>query len=231
MNRRKIAFASLSVSLVIGLVLSSLILDLQIPFGVYLCSVFLLFVFNILLSKSFKSILRNTITLSDKDLERKSEKACEIYLLSNIDKIKIKTTTKGTIREIYIWFCNGQSMFINGLEKIEEFRSNLLSKIDKKITVKKITEPIDFDHPLFYPALGLVISFACVYLIKLILNLDELNIKVVSYAFLVYVLAVGLYFIFLKPIAKRYGSQKRAVDYIFGITMVCAGMFFLIVML
>lgn len=155
----------------------------------------------------------------------------EVCLLSDVTKIKIKTTTKGTIREIYIWFCNGQSMFINGLEKIEEFQSNLLNKIDKKVTVKKITEPIDFDHLLFYPALGLIISFACVYLTKLILNLDEFNMKMVLYAFLIYVLAVGLYFIFLKPIAKRYGSQKRAVDYIFGITMVCAGISFLILVL
>lgn len=230
-NRRKIAFTTLSASLIIGLVLASLISNFPIPIGVYLCFVIVLFVSNILLRKSFKSILRNTITLSNKELERTSKNVHEVYLLSNINKVKIKTTTKGTIREIYVWFRNGESMFINGLENFEEFQNNLLIKIDNKVTVNKTTEPIDFDHPLFYLTLGPLISFVCVFFIKTVVNLDVLNIKLMSYAFLIYVLMVGIYFIYSKPIATRYGKEKKTADYIFGLIMICTVICFLVSLL
>jgi hypothetical protein len=227
-NRREKAFTTLSISLMIGLVLASKILDFPVSVFGYLCFAIALFLSSILLFRSFYYLSQIKIYLSNQTLERINKKASEGFLIANINSVKIKRTTRNTIREIQICFRDGKSIFVNALEDFEQFRTELLNNPGNKIVIKEIREPIDFDHPLFYSILGLLISFAGVYLITLIANLDYFKAKVILFVVSVYIFAVGIYFIYAKPISKRYGNQKKITDYIFGFIMVCFGVYIFI---
>ncbi|MDD5530648.1 MAG: hypothetical protein PHX21_11580 [bacterium] len=227
-SRRKKAFITLSISLIMGLLLASKILDFPVSVFDYLCFAIALFLSGTLLFRSFNFLFRTKIYLSGQTLERINQKTSESFLTSNINRVKIKRTTRNTIREIYIRFYDGKSIFINALEDFEQFRTELINNINKDIAIKEIREPIDFDHPLFYSILGLLISFAGVYLIKLVANLDYFKAKAFLFGISAYIFAVGIYFICAKPISKRYGVQKKVSDYIFGFIIVCIGIYIFI---
>ncbi|MDD2889671.1 MAG: hypothetical protein PHE49_03400 [bacterium] len=227
-NRRKRAFTTLSISLIIGLILASKILDFPVSVFGYLCFATALFLSSILLFKSFDYLSQIKIYLSNQIIERTNQKASESFLIANINNVKIKRTTRNTIREIYIWSRDGKSTFINALEDFEQFRTELINKIGKNIPIKEMREKIDFDHPLFYSILGLLISFVGVYLIKTIASLDYFKTKVILFVVSVYIFAVGVYFICTKPISKRYGNKKKFADYIFGFIMVCFSVYIFI---
>lgn len=138
--------------------------------------------------------------LSKKFLFRGKEK----FLVEKINKVKIKRTINNTIREIGIFFDDGKSLFINGLNNFEKFRFNLLKKVGKNVVVKNTREPMDFDNIFFYPILGLILSFGTVYLLNLMTNFSYQTMKIVLYILIIYVFIVGIYFIISKPISKRY---------------------------
>lgn len=145
------------------------------------------------------------IYLSKEVLERKKNNMSEKYLIKDIEKIKIKRTIKGNVREIYIYLRNGKSIFINGLDKFEDFVNVLLNGINKNITIKKFSEPIDFDSVFFYPVLGLILSLLTGYLFKLLYSLSLEAMKIVYVVSIIYVFLMVVFFIFSKPIKKRYG--------------------------
>jgi hypothetical protein len=222
-NRRKKAYATLSISLTVGLVLASKALGFPITVIDYLYFITAFFLLGLLSFRSLNFLLQTKIVLSTQLLERMGRNATERFVIANIVRVKIKRTTNHAIRETYIWLRDGKSVFISAVENFEQFRNELIDRLDKNVTVTETREPIDFDHPLFYSILGLPISFIGLYLTRLITNFDCAKIEIALLIFSVYLLAVGIYFIYAKPISKRYGSQKRATDFLFGAFMVCSG--------
>jgi hypothetical protein len=223
MTRRKKAFTTLLVSLLIGLFLASKILNFPISIIIYLSITIILFCIDALFFRSFDFLLLTKIILSEKSLKRITRNESENFLIATIDKIKIKRTSKNSIREIYIRFRDGKNIAINGLVNFKQFQNDLKEIISKDVSIKEIREPIDFDHPLFYAILGLPISFVGVYLIKLMTNLDYLKVKIMLVGFSFFMLLEGIYFISAKPISKRYGDTRKFVDFIFGFTMISIG--------
>jgi hypothetical protein len=223
LNRRKRAFATMSISVTVGSILASRFLDFPIPIIGFLCLILVFFLSGILFFRSFDYLMQTKICLSDKAIKRINKKASESFLISNINRVRVKKTTKNTIREIYIWLCDGKSIFITALEDFEQFQKNLASKICKDIAIREISEVIDYDHPLFYSVFGLAISAIGIYAIKLVVNLDYLKTKSIIFVFSIYVFTLGIYFIYARPISKRYGNQKQIIDYIFGLAMVLFG--------
>jgi hypothetical protein len=230
-KRRKKAYLTLSLSLIVGLVLSSLIFNYPITllvYFVYLVTILLLgcFSFNF-----FHKLLQTKILLSNSLLTRISNKVPEEYPLCDIRRVKIKWTTNNTIREIYIWLKNSNSVYITALDKFEDFKKELITKLTKNnitIPIEEIHEPMDFDHPLFYSILGLPISALGVYFFKIASSIDYNYLKIGSITFAVYLVALGLYFIASKPISKRSGNKTIASDYIMGIFMILSSVFILI---
>ncbi len=172
-SRRKKAFLTLSISLMIGLILASIISDFIISFIFYLSFAIALLASNVLLFSSFKLFLLIKITLSEQFIERSNNKGYESFLVTDITRIRIKRTTKKSIREISIYFRNGKSLAINALEDFEQFLYDLIISVNENTVIKEIHEPINFDHPLFYSLLGQLISFIGVYLMKLVLNMGS----------------------------------------------------------
>jgi len=222
-NRIKKAYATLLISLIVGQILASKILHFPITIINYFYFIIAFFLLGVLSFRLLNFLLHIKIVLSTQMLERINNKTSESFLIKNIIKVKIKRTTKNTIREIYIWLQDGKSVFISAIENFEQFRNDLISKLDKNVAVREMHEPIDFDHPLFYSVLGLPISFIGVYLIKLITNFNYARIGIALLVFSVYLLVIGIYFIYAKPISKRYGNKTRIIDFAFGIFMICSG--------
>jgi len=222
-TRRKRAYLTLSTSLMLGLFLSSLIFNYSVGIGRYLLvatSIFLLGAFSF---SFLRKLTKTTINLSSQTLERVTNKVSEKYLLNEIEKIKIKWTANNAIREIYIYLNNGKSIFISALDNFEAFKKDLLDKLDKNITIKEMHEPLDFDHPLFYSLLGLPISTIGVLAVKLIPYLNYQHIKFLETVFSIYLLALGIYFIAMKPLSKRYGDKTVIADYLIGLAMIGLG--------
>lgn len=198
--RRRKAFLSLSISYWCGLILVSILFNFQIYFLFLGFFALILFLANLWLKIFFDKFLRIETYLSKEFLIRMKEK----ILIKDINKIKIKRTSKNTIREIYIYLNNGKSIFFNGLNNFEKFTDELLKLVDKKSIIKNINEPINFDSVFFYPILGLILSFGTVYLLKIMTNFNYQTLKIFLYASIIYVILLAIYFVASKPISKRY---------------------------
>jgi hypothetical protein len=224
--RRKNAYATLSISLIVGLMVASVILSSPVSIDGYLLVVVMIFLLGAFSFRYFRNLSRTKINLSSQSLKRIVNGVSEEYLISNINRIKVKWTTNNTIREVYIWLVNGRSIYISALDHFEEFKKDLLGKSDKGVKIEETREPLDFDHPLFYSILGLPISTVGVYIFKSIPFLDYQHIKIMVIAFSGYLLVLGIYFIAVKPLSRRYEEKIMVSDYVTGILMICLGMIF-----
>jgi len=231
-SRREKAFLSLSISFLIGLVLASILFKLSIPYLFFGLIFLFLFLMNLSIRKFFNKFLKMETYLSKEFLIRGKRKflinlsirkffnkflKMETYLskeflirgkrkflIKKINKLTIKKTTNNTIREIGIFFDDGKSLFVNGLDNSKNFEINLLKNVDKKVIIKNIREPIDFDNIFFYPFLGLILSFGSVYLLKLMTDLSYRSLQIILGVSMIYVLLLAMYLITSKPIKKRY---------------------------
>jgi hypothetical protein len=205
--RRKIAYIRLSISLLVGTVLVSIIPYFNIPIYIYFIITVSLFLIGVYSFSFFKKLLPVKILLTETTIERLNNKVKEDYLLSDIYRIDIKYTTNNTIREIYIEFENGKKIFATALERFDEFRKELLKKSNKGIVVKEIHEHIDFDHPMFYTLLGLFLGVVIVLLIK---GMNELSARYLVIGLIVcviYIIALSVYLILTKQITRRIGKN------------------------
>lgn len=198
--RREKAFLVLSVSLFFGSILSSILFNFQISYLFFIGFALFFVLMNFWLKKFFNKFLKIKTSLSKELLIRGKEK----FFIKKIIKLRIKRTTNNTIREIRMFFDDGKSLFINGLSNFEKFEKSLLKKVNKKVVVKNIREPMDFDSVFFYPILGLMLSFGTIYLLKMMTTFSDQTMKVILWVSTLYVFLMGLYLIISKPISKRY---------------------------
>jgi hypothetical protein len=198
--RREKAFLSLSVSLFFGLILASILFDFPILYLFFVGFALFLFLMNFWLKIFFNKYLKMKTCLSKEFLIRGKGK----FLIKKISKLTIKKTTNNTIREIGLFFCDGKSLFINGLSNFEKFEENLIKNINKNVVIKNIRELMDFDSIFFYPILGLILSFGTVYLLNIMTNFSYQTMQIILYISIIYVFLMGTYFIISKPISKRY---------------------------
>jgi hypothetical protein len=230
-NRRKKAYITFSISLIIGLFLSSMIFDFPTAFINCYLTIGAMFIIGLFSFRFFRYLLQTKILLSNESLVRVNNQLHEEYSLGKIKHLKIKWTTNNTIREIYVWLEDGKSIFLTGLDNFEQFRKDLLGKLGKEVAIKEVHEILDFDHPLFYLILGLVLSGIDVVFMKLIAGFNFQNIQILLSALFIYMFILGIYFIIAKPISKRLNNQKKAIDYLSGLVMIGAGVFIFILRL
>lgn len=227
LNRRKKAFVTLLISLTIGIFLFSMLFNFPIsPAGFLSVGVIFLFL-AIITIRHISSLAEMKICIRNEEIERLKGTAGEKYSISGINVLRIKRRTNGIIREIYISFHN-RNLCINAFEEqFEQLKDTLVGKVNKNVIVKEIREPLNFDHPLFYPVLGLLIGGAGVWFLKYIVNTDYSKMKIILSSFSGYTLLVAIYFLFKKPISIGAGKSQLITDYIFGIIMICAAIFIL----
>lgn len=222
-KRRKLAYSALSVSLIIGTFISSIVYQFPVSPIIYLLLAMSLLLIGTFSLYFFEKISILKIILSKELLQRKSSHSEEDYFLTEIKKVKIKWTTNNNIREIYIWMSNDRSVFLTGLKSFEKFRKDLLARIGKQVAVQEWREPINFDGWWFYPLLGLLISNLSILAFKNLINLNYHQFKFSMWLFAGYLITLGLYFILATPIAKRSGKRTKIQDYIMGTLILVSG--------
>lgn len=229
LNRRKKAFIALLVSSMIGFVLFSFLFNFSLSPMVFLLIGVSCLLVLILALRAINSSLKIKIRILDQAIERAKDKTVEKYPLSSISTVKIKRRTNGIIREIYIYFDNHKPLFINALEEeFENLKNNLIEKAQSKIIIKEIHEPLDFDHLLFYPILGLIISFIFLLVLKLAVSVDYSILRILDIVFAIYTFVLAIYFFIKKPISTRSGKNQIVADYIFSVIMVAISVLVLV---
>ncbi len=222
-NRREIAYASLLISLTIGMFFWELLFDLQVLFpGTVIVGLLLLLTW-LYFHSFFKSIKDIKVRISDKYLQRFEHSIWVKYPLEDIIKINIKHTTRKTIREVAVFTREGKNIFINGLEEFDKFTKELCASAGKEVEIKEITEPFDFDHTLFYPVLGILLSFIGISFFKLVINFNSQNIKLLFVIFSIYLVGLGGYFLYTRPISKSYGKNRMVADWVWATILISAG--------
>ncbi len=223
-TRRKKAYLTLSASLMAGLILASTILSFPISFGGYLLTLAAIFLIGASSLSFFRDLSKIELHLSGQSLTRVIGGVSEQYPLAKIKHVKIKWTTRHTVREINLWLDGQKGLSATALNHFEEFRNDLLDKLDKNILVKEIHEPLDFDHPLFYSILGLPISFIGLLVFKSISVLDYRHLKIGFIALSAYLFSLGVYFFATQPLSKASGNRTVTSDFIAGALMICSAM-------
>jgi len=219
-DRRKKAFTTLIISIWFGLIISAfdfIISNILLSVIFLLTFAIFLYISRVLTIKSLNYFSQIRFLVNDESIERKTKKSEEIYLFKDITKLSIKRTSKGYIREVGVLLKDGNSIFINGLNDFESFREKLINNCSKSIKIKKINEPIDFDHPFYYLFFGFIVSSISTMFIRLIAGLNSSNLEIIYLTLLFYNLIVSLFIILAKPISRRFGKTTQITDYILGI--------------
>ena len=221
-DRRRKAFTSLIVSLLIFSTLFSIdliIKNIRISIIVFTFLALILFLSRIMTFKFLKNLLKMEIMITDNYLLKiwnKTEVKC---FFNEIKYIKIKKTSKGYNRAIEIFAKTKSNININGLDNFEKFEQELIKKIDNS-KIKLVKEPLDFDHPFFYPIFGLLVSFLSIYGFRMLVGLDYQSIKIFYYTVLIFNFFISIYFFITKPLSKTFEKKKINPDYIFSVLII-----------
>lgn len=219
-NRRILAYTMLIIFFFTGLMLFSfdyLLEYLNISIYILLTLALILYLSRVILIKYFNSIANMNVELNKKNIKKNNFE----YLLKDIEKIRVKKTTKNLIREIKICFNNKSVTYIdNSLDNLEDFFKNLKKYTSKEVVIKTINEPLDFDHFMFYSILGVMISFLSINATKGFVNLSINNINLISYIISIASFILGIYFIIYKPIYKRDEKANKNSDIIWGLVFI-----------
>ena len=172
--------------------------------------------------KFLKSFARIKVVLTATSLIREFEEHVISCDFKDIKLIKIKRTSRGFIREIKIIADASTDVHINGLYEFDRFEQQLLSKLDQSTTIRRITEAVDYDHPLFYPVFGMLVSIASVYSIRIVSGLDTQNVIVFLYSILLVNLIASIFIFVYKPFTKTFGNKRIHLDYLIGTIIILA---------
>lgn len=232
MNRRKIAFLSLELSLLITIsacfynyiIISPLIAVLVI----LVCLIIMLFIYSkvsIMLDKQKKY----EFYINNNELERQLLEIKETYDINDIESIRVKRTSKKSIREINFNLKNNETIFINGLnaDDFKLFLDNIL-EINKNIIIKEFNEPIDLDHALFYPILGIICGVITSVIFKLMLNINEDTYTIIKNIASSLIIIIGIFWFIKKPTSRTYGKNIVYKDIIVSIVFVIVGLLMLL---
>lgn len=215
-NRRITAYTTLILSFFISSIIFSFNYISQyfnIFLYIALVVIILLFLSRIVVVKYFNSLLKTDVGLTSDYIRKNKTK----YLIKNIKKIIIKKTTKGYTRETKLKFNNNTSTYINNsVDNIDELMVELQKYLPKKVIIKTIREPLNYDHPTFYFLLGILLSFISIKSMKFLFNTNEDYMKLTSYSISFFAIMIGIYFIAYKPIYKRDEKKGQIADYIWG---------------
>jgi len=225
MNRRKIAFKKLVTSFFVTAGVFSYPALSAYPAqsaAVMLLAAGILYFTVLKVDKVLESQKNLCICLTDSALVWKFDRVDRSLPFCEIRRIRIKRTSKGTIREITI-AAGKEQTYINGLRDFEAFADDLTGRT-ANIEVTHFKEPIDFDHPLFYVFLGITLGTLATSFVSSVLRIGGVGLRYFQLFIAAYLVLTGAFFLLKKPIGGRYGEKKVSPDLVFGVLFLFAGM-------
>jgi hypothetical protein len=212
----------LTLGLVGGLTMDSPFETWQLAIGACLCFAALLSL-RALVLRTFTMYLKSSVNLYPDRLERTWPGSQLTFPYQEINTINIKRTSRGSIRDIEIVRHTASKTVLDGLENFEQFLEQLLHCAPQGVKIRQTSEPIDYDHPLFYVILGLLLGLIFASATRLIASLEQSVFRPLSLGFALYLIALGLYFAVKQPLTERYGSKTRLADWTCGLVLIAAG--------
>jgi hypothetical protein len=209
-ERRKRALTRLLISFVVGSIISSA--DILFTLGWVVAPGFVVLAGILVLARQLFEKFSNNyaqmkLLLSSQWLERTGKTSRERVELQAITAIRIKRTITGSIREIMMKLQDGRRVFVNALQKFEQFKDELLIRCDEDTVVSEFRELIDYDHPRFYIIFGGIVGVVTTMTIRLMTNLAFNHIQTINFVIAFYVVVMGLYWAFSKPLVKPVWRQ------------------------
>jgi hypothetical protein len=153
-----------------------------------------------------------TWSIGDTTLTRTDLRSSHEYQLHSICHAQAKRTTAGVIREIKLSIDDGSAVYVNGLEDSELFWGCLSSR-DTGASHTFVHEPIDYDHPLFYVALGCVLGASMGLIMRIAVSAPQLSGQWAYVALAAYSFFMSVYWLRAKPVSGRYGIRAVTWDY------------------
>jgi hypothetical protein len=228
LTRRKKAYSTLSIGILVGLAISSALFRIPVAPAVYLLAASALALLGLFSLRFFYNLTQLKISLAEQALRRTTKNTVEEFAYAEVKRVEIKRTTNNTIRQIRMWLTDGRGICITALANFEGFWKSLAQKLRKDVGIKELNEPIDFDHPAFYACLGPIIGTLSLLAVNLLLHLSSTHINMLKLVFSGYLLVMGSYFLISKPLAAQVGSKKILADCVLGVVLICAGLGFFV---
>jgi hypothetical protein len=217
--RRLRAYTTLIVSLLCGIVLSSIDYLVAAP-AIWLAGLgglaLLLVLSRVALTRSMRNYAALELRLDDTHIERVRGETVEKFALADITRLKIVRTSRRSVREIGANVRNGRRLSMNAVEGFERFEQDLRSRLPANVVVSEAREPIDYDHPLFYVVFGLITGVAFTLAVRAIATLSESGMKWATLAIACYSAILGVYVLLARPLSQRYGPRSRFGDFLLG---------------
>jgi hypothetical protein len=226
MDRRKRAYTTFIVSLLAGIVLSSIDYLFSTPaiWLACLAGLALALALSILaFARAFRSYSRIEIRLTGSGIERTSGSSSEKYPFADIVGLATRRTSRRSIREITARLNDGRRLSMNGVERFDRLEQELRSRMPTGAAITETREPVDYDHPLFYVVFGGLMGLAFTMAIRAMSSLNQGSLKWTTLGIAGYSLGMGVFLLLARPIAQRYGPKSRFGDFLLGLLALLAG--------
>ncbi len=225
LSRRQKAYAALVGGVFAGFLVFPRLFGFSLPLLVYLAGGLAFFLLGLTSFASFKTLSAVRIRLTGRELERSGKSRPERFDLSGTRAFTITRRTNGMIREICLLFPGRRTLCLTAMEPdFERLQQELTAALPSGVAVKDHREPLDYDHPLFYPVLGLLLALAGSFFIRTLLTADRLMLKYWHWGLAGAAFLLALYILWGKPVASRTGDDPPAADYLIGAAMLLAGL-------
>lgn len=165
--------------------------------------------------------IKTEIKVTDRKLTKvTTAKSYSVYF-ADVAEIRTVITSRGTVREISLKTDDGGYLRVDGLDDFDALYKLVSERCGN---VRKIVhkEPLDYDHVLFYPVLGVILAGFSAVLVGVIANGIAANILIGLV--LVYCVAVGAGVGIMKPLTRQYGDKSTVFDYIIAGVLVAVSL-------
>jgi hypothetical protein len=227
--RRKIAFTSLMASLTTGMLLFAYLFDVPLPPLFWLVYIVLFSMIGFATFPFLLSLSKRRMTLTQTEILFPTVRTSAGRFIEDIRSIAIKRRRNGIIREIRIRFRDGKSMVLSAYEEqFELLKETLDNHLQHDVERTERFERFDYDHPLFYPGLGFLLSGGFIAFTRTVATHPFNSSKIPSFAVSGLLTFLGVYFILARPIGSQLDKNRFAVDLTIGIALLLGALFCLI---
>lgn len=226
--RRKQAFTALNIFLLLGMIIPSFdyVISHTLPALItILIIVVFLYLIRIFMFRAVDNFSRTKYLIDSRTVTTITAKSRDSYNLNDLKRIYIKRKSDGIIRVIKITKQSGESLAINGLENPEGIKDLILEKAGRTPEIKEFKEPLDFDHKLFYPVLGLLTGSLLVLFIRFFSGIGESGLQILYRVIIGLNLVISLVLLLSQPISESYGQKTRVIDYSIGLSILVLDIF------
>jgi hypothetical protein len=227
-RRRKQAYTALNIFLVLGMIIPAfdLVITHTMPalIVIFIVAAFL-YLIRIFMFRAIDNFSRTKYLIDSRTVTTITAKSRDVYDLQDLRRIYIKRKSDGIIRVIKITKQSGESLAINGLDNPENVKELILKNTESTAEIKEFKEPLDYDHKLFYPILGLLTGSLMVLFIRFFSGMSESGLYILYWVIIGINLIISLVLLMSQPISQSYGQRTRVIDYAIGLGILVLDIF------